>query len=182
MVIDYIREYIKAECDKATLTRELYDNHIVLVAGYGVKLAKILGADSQVIELASYLHDFSVIYDFEHPNDHPIKGAKVIDDLLKQFSYSEQTICQVKDAILAHSKPQNSRQMSAEAICLSNADAMSQLAKPVFWLYYGYTVKNRNYKDCIKIYAKRMEDNWKTMIEPAKEMMAEEYTYLKKLK
>jgi uncharacterized protein len=134
------------------------------------------------VELASYLHDFTTIHDFEHINDHPIKGAKVADDLLRQFNYSDEIIGKVKDAILYHSKPQNAKNISLEAICLSNADAMSLLAKPLFWLYFGYAVKKRNYNDSIQSYVSWMEDNWKSMIEPAKEMMAEEYAFIKKMK
>ncbi len=182
MVTDYIREYVKTECYKETFTRELYDNHIVVVAEFGAKLAKILNADFQVVQLAAYLHDFSSVHNFELLNEHRVKEAKVADELLQQFNYSENIINQVKDTILKHSKPQNKKQLTAEAICLFNADAMSQLAKPLFWLYFGYTIKKRSYKECIEIYTKWMEDNWKNMIEPAREMMMEEYEFIKKLK
>jgi uncharacterized protein len=182
VITDYIREYVKAECSKTTFNRELYENHILVVADYGAKLAKILGADKQAVELASYLHDFAIVHNFEQSNEHHVKGAKVAEDLLIQFKYSDDIINKVRDAILMHLKPQNGKNVSTEAICLSNADAMSQLAKPLFWLYYGYTIKKKNYNDCIHTYIKSMEDNWQAMIEPAKEMMAQEYAAVQKLK
>lgn len=182
MITDYIREYVKEECSITTLTRELYDNHIKVVADYGAKLARLLGADAQVVELASYLHDFSAVHNFEHLNDHGIKGSKLPEDLLKQFKFSDQTISQVKDAIITHSKPPKGKITSDEAICLSNADAMSQIVKPFFWLYFGYTVKKRSYEECIKAYLKWMSNNWMIMIEPAKEMISEEYAFLQNIK
>ncbi len=182
MVTDYIRGYVKEECSRSTLTQELYENHILVTASYGARLARLLGADTQVVELASYLHDLSLVHDFEQPYDHRMKGSIPVDELLKQFKFSEETIDQVKEAILLNTKPLSGKKASIEAICLSNADAMSKLAKPFFWLYYGYNHKKRSYKEGIAVYLKWMEDNWKTMIDPAKEMMTENYEFLKYLK
>lgn len=182
MVTDYIREYVKAECSKTTFNHELYENHIKVVAGYAVRLAEILGADKLVVELASYLHDFAAVHNFEHANDHHIIGAKAAEELLYQFKFSDDIISQVKEALLMHTKPQSKNGASIEAVCLSNAVAMSQLAKPSFWMYYGFTVKKKNYNDCIRKYVKWMEENWQTMIEPAREMMSTEYAALERIK
>lgn len=182
MVTEYIREYVKEECSKTGLTKELYDNHIVVVADYGARLARLLGADAMVVELASYLHDFSAVHNFEHLNDHAINGSKMAEELLRQFKFSDEIVNNVMDAILTHSKPINNKKSSVEAICLSNADAMSQLSKPIFWLYFGYAIKKRSYNECIKVYMKWMEDNWATMIQPARDMMQEEYAFVKTLK
>ncbi len=182
MVTDYIREYVKEECSKSTQTKELYENHILVVAAYGARLARLLGADAQVVELASYLHDFSLIHDFEQPYDHGIKGSMLVDELLKQFKFSDDTIDQVKQAILSSSKPLSGKNVPIEAICLSNADAMSKLAKPFYWLYYGYANKKRTYKEGITVYLKWMDENWKAMVEPAKEMMADNYEFLNNLR
>lgn len=182
VVTDYIREFVKQECSKTTITRELYENHIVLVADYGARLSKLLKADSEVVELASYLHDFSVVYQFEHHYDHAIKSGNMIEGLLSQFKFPDETIRRVNEVIAQYDKATPSKEASNEALCLLNADAMSQLAKPLFWLYYGYTVKNKSYLQGIKSYLKWMDRQWEMMIEPAKEMMAKEYELLKGFK
>jgi uncharacterized protein len=181
VITNYIRELVKEEYSNTTITRELYTNHILVTADYGARLARLLGADARVVELASYLHDFSTVHEYEHSNSHTVKSSKKMDELLRQFKIPEDIISGVIEAVLNHSRPINSKKASVEAICLSNAEAMSQLSKPVFWLYYGYVVKKRTYEECIKVYIKWMEENWKTMIDPAKDMMTEEYAYLKKL-
>ncbi len=182
MVTDYIREYVKQECSKNTMARELYENHIILVSDFGAKLSKLLGADALVVELASYLHDFSSIYQFDHHYDHTIPGVHRIDGLLRQFKFSDETIARVLEVIAQYNKPNPVEGASKEAVCLINADAMSQLSKPLFWLYFGYTVKNKSYNEGITSYLKWMESRWKIMMEPAKEMMAKEYEHLKRFK
>lgn len=180
MVTDYIREFVKQECKKSQLTMDLYENHILLVAEYGERLAKLLGADSLVVELASYLHDFSPVHNFDHKNDHAIKNPKLIQELLTRFKFSDSVIKEVTETIMANSRPINEK-ASIEVICLSNAEAMSQLAKPVFWIFYNDGTGQKPYKECVKSYVDWMEANWKTMISEARDMMAEEYDFLKKL-
>jgi len=180
MVTDYIREFVKQECKKTQLTMDLYENHILLVAEYGERLSKLLGADSLVVELASYLHDFSSVHNFDHKTDHSIKNPKLIQELLSKFKFSESVIKGVTETIMANSRPINGK-ATIEAICLSNAEAMSQLAKPVFWMFFNNSAEQKPYKECVKTYIDWMESNWKTMISEARDMMAEEYAFLKKL-
>ncbi|MCX7772965.1 MAG: HD domain-containing protein [Clostridia bacterium] len=182
MLKDYIREYVKEECSKSEAFRELYENHILIVAKYGVQLADLLGADAEAVELAAYLHDFSAVLDFEHINDHAIKGSKMADTLLRQFNYKEEKIQLVKQAIAHHSKPLKLNEGSLEAVCLSNADAMSQIAKPYFWLYFNFAVKKRSYEDGIKEYRQWMEANWQAMIDEARQIVEKDYEGVKQIK
>lgn len=182
MVTDYIRGFVKQECSKTTLTKELYENHIILVRDYGAKLAKLLDADALIVELASYLLDFSSVYQFDHHYDHTIPGLRGIEELLRQFKFSDETISGVLEVIAQYNKPNPMKGASKEAICVINAEAMSQLARPLFWLYYGYAVKHKSYNEGIASYMQWMESRWEMMIEPAKEMMTKEYELLKRLK
>lgn len=183
MVTDYIREYVKEECNKSFKAKELYENHILVVADYAVRLGRLLGADSLIVELSSYLHDFSTHHNFEHKNNHTLEGSKKIQELLRQFKFSEDVIERVSDTILANSRPYNNKNLSKEAICLFNAEAMSLIAKPVFWIYYSNLLneKKRTYKDNVRVYLEWVDENWKHMIDAARDMMSEEYASLKEL-
>ncbi len=182
MVTDYIREYVKEECNKSLKAKELFENHILVVTDYAVRLGRLLGADSLIVELSSYLHDFSSHHNFEHKNDHTLKGTKEIQDLLRQFKFSDDVIEQVLDTILANSRPYN-KNATKEAICLFNAEAMSLIAKPVFWIYYSNLINEnkRSYKDNVRVYLDWVEDSWKNMIDAARDMMTEDYASLKNL-
>lgn len=182
MVTDYIREFVKQECSKTTLTKELYENHIILVRDYGAKLSQLLGAEALVVELASYLLDFSSVYQFDHHFDHAIPGVQRVEGLLRKFKFADETIEKVLEVIAQYNKPNPMKNASKEAICLINAEAMSQLAKPLFWIYYGYTVKRKTYNEGISSYLQWMESRWELMIPQAREMMAKEYELIKRLK
>ncbi|NMA67001.1 MAG: HD domain-containing protein, partial [Clostridiaceae bacterium] len=161
MVTDYIRGFVKEECSKTQLTRELYENHILVVADYGAKLGRLLEADPLILELSCYLHDFSPLHNFEHKNNHSFKNPKNIEEFLQKFKFSNQIIEQVKDTILANANPIRSKNATKEQICLFNAEAMSLLAKPVFWLYYSNSIaeNKRSHKDNLKVYIDWMEYN-----------------------
>ena len=36
LLADYIREYVKGECGNSAMGRKLYENHLILVAHYGI--------------------------------------------------------------------------------------------------------------------------------------------------
>lgn len=182
MVTDYLRGYVREECNKSLVTKELFNNHIRLVAEYGIKLAKFYNADIQIVELSSYLHDFTVIHNFEHPHEHAIKGSGIADSLLKQFKYSDDIISRVNSTIASHIKHKGGDFDSNEALCLYNADIMSQLSKPLYWIYYSHTVKGRDYEEGIKTYLSWVEGKWQTMTEYAQKMMQQEYALIKALK
>ncbi|MCX7711551.1 MAG: HD domain-containing protein, partial [Clostridia bacterium] len=76
MVTKRIRAYVEEECRKATSGLDmLFEEHILVVANYAELLAERFNADKEVVELAAYLHDFSVIVDPETANEHHIAGA-----------------------------------------------------------------------------------------------------------
>ncbi|NLM75620.1 MAG: HD domain-containing protein [Clostridiaceae bacterium] len=183
MVTDYIRGFVKEECNKNQLTRELYDNHILVVVDYGARLGRLLEADPLVLELACYLHDFSPHHNFEHKNSHNFKSSKSIEDLLSKFKFPKQIIEQVCETISANANPARIKNATKEQICLFNAEAMSLLAKPVFWLYYSNSIRENKmtHKDNLKVYIDWIEYNWNNMISEARDMMAEEYSFVQKL-
>ena len=183
MVTDYIRGYVREECSKTQLTRELYENHILVVVDYGTKLGRLLEADPLVIELAFYLHDFSPLHNFERKYSHNFKSSKSIEELLSKFKFPKNIIENICETISANASPVRRKNATKEQICLFNAEAMSLLAKPAFWLYYSNSIRENkmSYKDNLKTYIDWIEENWNNMIDEARDMMAEEYEFAKQL-
>lgn len=173
LLANYIGEYVKGECQNSPLGKSLYENHFILVARYGLKLARKTGADPEIVELASYLHDFSVVLNIDTLQDHEIRGMEIAENLLTQFHYPKDKIEKVKICILNHSSPRRPNAASAEEVCVSNADLMSQIAKPDYWLQFYSSVINR-FDGRIR-FSNLINDNWPLLVDPAKEMMREQY-------
>ena len=55
-------------------------------------MAKKLNADIGVVEIASLLHDYASIINYDYYEDRPIHGANVAEKLPKQFNYPQNKI------------------------------------------------------------------------------------------
>ena len=66
MIVEDMRGLVLEACgDPANLLSPgFFHDHVLVVAAYAAALAPRLGADTEVVELASYLHDLSAVRDF----------------------------------------------------------------------------------------------------------------------
>lgn len=178
LLADYIREYVKGECSNSSLGREFYENHLLLVAHYGLKLAVETGADPEIVELAAYLHDFSFVMDGKNMNQHEAKGVAIADKLLKQFNYPPDKLEKVKRCILNHSSLTQAGDASPEEACLANAEIMSLIAKPDYWIKLA-SRSNQAYS--ANWYYEQISKNWPLLMGSARVMMEDKFNELKRM-
>jgi len=183
MITDVVREYVLKECgnSKNAFGAAFFDQHLLVVREYSGELAKVLNADAEIVELAAYLHDLAAIQDFAALPRHPVAGAEIARRVLEENGYPAERIDRVARCVMSHS---SSVQMGAglpEEVCLSNADAMSQITKPIYWLYYVFRVRQFEFSEGLDWLRRRVESNWAALIRPARDMIAKEYRRTKTL-
>lgn len=180
MIVDEIRALVIAACDEPAnaLTPAFYEEHVRVVGCYAALLAARLGADAEVVELAALLHDYAAVLDLSTLPDHPAAGARLARTLLVDRQYPEARAELVADAILRHSQPIAVGGASAEAVCLSNADAMAQIAMPVYWLFFAFRVRGLDYETGKRWYAERVRQNWEALIPEARTLLADRHAHV----
>lgn len=176
MLADYIREYVKGECSNSSLGREFYENHLILVAHYGLQLAMETGADPEIVELAAYLHDFSFVIDHTDFKQHEAKGMAIAEKLLKQFNYPQDKLEKVKLCILNHSSLTMAGEVSPEEACIANADVMSLIARPDYWINLSHLTSQ--VEDNSKWYYEQITKSWPLMMPSAKAIVEDRYREL----
>lgn len=182
MISETIKYYVRRECIKPgnVFGSSFFDQHLQVVACYGRNLANILSADTEVVEISAYLHDISAIQDIKTLANHRIISAEIAGEILLEKKYPNEKIEIVKSAIISHVTPVPIGDGSLEAVCISNADAMAQIVKPSYWLYYAYAIRKLNFSDGREWFLQRLENNWNALIEPAKYFIEREYNQVKK--
>lgn len=183
MIIDILKKYIAGECKKTgnALGPSFFDHHILKVVEYSKLLADSLAADSEVVEIAAYLHDIAAVQNIKALPEHHILSAVIAGNMLHGYNFSNERIERVVQAIKKHVNPVQVGEASLEDVCLSNADAMSQIAEPVYWLYFAYSVRRLSFEQGKEWYQKRIENNWKALIPQAKEIIEKEYHYTRRI-
>jgi len=175
-VVDAAREYILGECrsSRNAFGPAFFGEHLLIVREYALRLAAILDADAEIVELAAYLHDMAAIADISVIPKHHILGAGLARSFLQEHKYPSERIERVAQCVASHSAPVQMGKGSPEEVCVSNADAMSQIARPVYWLYYVFRVRQFEFEAARTWYRQRVDSNWNQLIQPARDMIEKE--------
>jgi uncharacterized protein len=84
--------------------------------------------------------------------------------VLSRLGYPRDRIAVVADAMLNHGRPLGAGEGTPEAVCLSNADAMAQIARPPVWLFFALKIRNPGYVEGTHWYAEKVRQNWSALI------------------
>jgi len=130
------------ECQRESnlLGAAFLEEHILVVADYGKRMARLLDADSEIVEIAAYLHDISAVQDIATLPVHAVASSEIAVTRLAELNCPSESIERVRQCVLAHKSPLRIGEGSLEEVCLSNADAISQVVKLPYWLYFAFVV------------------------------------------
>jgi len=177
MIVEAMKEHVAEACKsgKNAFGPAFLEEHLSVVVEYARKLGETLGADLEIIELAAWLHDLSAVQDFAALPRHPALSADIARKLLQEKDYPPERIERVAKCIASHSAPVQIGGGLLEEVCLSNADAMSQIVKPAYWLYYVFRVRQFGFAEGRDWLRQRVEINWAALIPPARALIEEQY-------
>jgi len=176
MVKNY-RELIQQKCNEPAnrFGPAFYERHILLVERFALQLAASLGADRDILLAAVYLHDLAAVLDFSCLAAHAERGAELAGEILERDGNGRDWIEAVQAAIRTHSAPLGLGEGTPEQICLSNADGLAQLADPVYWLYYIFSVRGFDHASGRKWYSERVNSVWGKLVPQARELAVPYY-------
>jgi uncharacterized protein len=183
MITEDIKKLVECECSnvKNALGSSFFKQHILIVKEFACTLAEILGADREIVEISSYLHDISAVMDINTLSRHPDLSAETAELILKDKSYDPKKIKEVRTVIKSHSVPVKIGKGTLEEVCVSNADAISQIASPTSWLFFAFSVRKMGYEQRIEWYVNKIGMNMDTLIKQARDLAGDKYCLAKSL-
>jgi HD superfamily phosphodiesterase len=176
LVVD-IRELVRRACQRNenVFGPAFFDQHLAVVAECAASLAERLSADAEVVELAAYLHDLSAVCDPTTLPDHPRLSADLATQILLEHGYPQGRASDVARAIASHSEPLPMASASPEEVCVSNADAVARILRPAYWMYIAFGIRKYGFEEGRQWLRPLLERQWGRLIEPAKELVGEQY-------
>jgi uncharacterized protein len=123
-IVGKIREFVEGECKKPSANYPTaYKYHFIQTHQHAKRLAEMLNADVEVVEIAAWIHDIgSILY---RRADHHITGAEIADKKLRELKYPEEKIILVKKCILNHRGSIDNPRESIEEQIIAEADAIT---------------------------------------------------------
>ena len=176
-MLEQIKSLIRDVCIHGTGPFDIifFDKHICVMAQIADTLAQAYQADREIVTLAAYLHDISAIEDYASVARHHILGGERAEEILAAHGYPADKTDAVRKCIFSHSAPVAKGQGTLEEVCISNADAASQILMPGYWLHYAFAVKQMDYKSGLNWYTEKIDSHWNSMAEEARAIVTEAY-------
>jgi len=183
MTIEAIRESVFRECrsGRNAFGPAFFEEHLSVVVEYAKRLGETLGADPEIVELAGWLHDLAAIRDVAALPRHPILSAEMAHRLLQEHGYPPERIERVAKCIASHSVPVQVGHGLPEEVCVSNADAMALIVKPVYWFYFVFRVRQLGFTEGRDWLRQRVESNWAALIPAARVITEQQYHQVREL-
>lgn len=177
MLVNKMRDLIENVCceGKGPFDILFFEKHICVMAGIADTLAITLGADREIVAISAYLHDIAAVEDYASVARHHILGGERAAEILSAHGYPFDKIDAVRQCILTHSAPLQLHQSTVEEVCISNADAVSQVLMPGYWMHYAFSVKQFSYKQGLDWYREKIESHYTGMVPEAKAIAEEAY-------
>ena len=148
--------------------------HLTTVVKYVKILAEKLKIDSEIIEVAAWLHDISKIKGDK--SKHHVTGVKYAEEILKELNYSEEKIEKVKHCILTHSSDERYEPESIEAKILASADAIAFFDDIFTTAYRVYGVYGNSFEEGKKRFTHKYHAGLKKLLPEAKELIEKRIT------
>ncbi|HSM57601.1 MAG TPA: HD domain-containing protein [Candidatus Sulfomarinibacteraceae bacterium] len=131
--------------------------HVRAVRTLALKLARMMGADEEVVEAAAWLHDVRKVAGEEHPEE----GAEFARRFLAQTNFPPHKIERVAQAIAAHKGLWREEPLqSVEAQVLWDADKLSKLGLTAAFHWTGMSFANGNPLSTEDLIAMARDTDW----------------------
>jgi hypothetical protein len=178
-----IRELVRAECARPTnaFGPAFFEQHVLVVLAHARALARRLGADPEVVELAAHLHDLAAVRDVACVPTHHLEGAAAARGILQAQGWRSPVVDAVCRAIETHSAPVERGAGSLEEVCVSNADVMAHLSRPAYWFFYLHRVRGLDQREALAWWRGRAERAWGALAPEARAMVAADHAIVVRL-
>ncbi|MFA5076478.1 MAG: HD domain-containing protein [Patescibacteria group bacterium] len=169
-----VRDLVRREAES-----EDWKYHIAPVASYARKLAKVLGANQDLAELAALLHDIGRIRFSDDEANHHLTGIPEAEKILKNFKFSSAVIEEVKHCVASHRSSRGERPKTVTAKIIANADGLAHF--DILPLFFYWRSKKQSFDEALIWVERKLAKSWhkKLTLPQAKKMVKDKYQRLK---
>lgn len=175
-ILEYLQREVYTRCEKPEnrFGMGCY-YHIEAVVKNAGLLAQPYGADREIVMIAAWLHDIASITDYDLYPQHHIHGAEMARQILSQLSYDESGIRIVQDCIRNHRGSVSTQRLSAEEICVADADAVSHFDGLPSLLYLAFVERGMNLADGVQFVREKLERSYHKLSPAGRDFYQEKY-------
>jgi uncharacterized protein len=156
-----------------------WQEHISLVVKNSLKLASEFGANREIVELGSLLHDIALVSCIGSKADHHEQGAKIAVELLEKYGYPKNKIEKVRKCVLNHRSSHNCT--SIEETCVADADILAHFDNLPMVFQVAFVLKKLNLKEARKAVKYSLEKDFNDLSSKTKQITQARYDNILKV-
>lgn len=131
--------------------------HVTTVVKLAVKLARLTGADVEVVEAAAWLHDICK----EKKDDHSREGARFARNFLRETDFPKNKIKRVAQAIEDHMGLWREEPLTnLESMVLWDADKLAKIGLTAAFHWTGWALAGSKLRDMDNLIARARSADW----------------------
>jgi len=173
VLTEEIAKIVERACRESTncFGYGVWTHHILQVVKYAKLMARKLGADEEIVEIAALLHDYASVKDCSLVEDHHIRGAELAEEILRKYNCPTDRIEQVKLCILSHRGSKKMEKSTKESVCVADADSMAHFNYISSLFYLAFSIHRMNIDEANDWVMHKLERSWNKLSSEAKEMI-----------
>lgn len=175
-IVEQIKEFVKQECfdENSKYGADVFESHFVPMVSYAKRLATIVDADSEIVEIAAWLHDIGSI--MHGRKDHHLTGATIADNKLSELGYPRERIEHIKDCIRHHRGSQSYTLNTIEEKVVADADTVSNYDNIAGLFEKAFIYKHLSREQAQKAIRDKIIRKWnKLQLEESRNMVREHH-------
>ncbi|MBN2052518.1 HD domain-containing protein [Candidatus Woesearchaeota archaeon] len=150
-----------------------FSHHIVPVVKYAKELAKLTGADEEIVEISAWLHDIGRLKG--DPEIHEKIGAEYAEKYLKELGCPAEKIAKIKYCILMHRGSSQGKRETLEAQCVASADAMAHFDFINGLFFVALVVKKKDLDSAKEWVKSKLQRSWNKLMPEAQKIIKPKY-------
>lgn len=181
--IELIEKEVKNKIEEYKITSEdhydFWSEHIRYVYEESIRLAKIYGADVEIVSLGALLHDIALICRVGDRKDHHINGKMLANEILDKHLYSEDKKEKVLGCVYNHRSSKNATNI--EELCVADADILAHFRNIPMLFNSAFNISNISLNEVRQWMKKAFEKDYNDLSDKTKEIFKDEYKQILKV-
>lgn len=149
--------------------------HIQAVVKNAGLLAKQYHANQEVVLIAAWLHDIASVTDYEMYEEHHLYSAEIAKELLTEWNYDLDKMELVCQCIRNHRGSVQKERITAEELCVADADAISHFDNVPSLLYLAYVKRNMDIESGREFVKNKLDRSFAKLSVGSKEIYRDKY-------
>lgn len=182
-LVNKVKEYVMNKCDEYKKSSndhyDFWNEHVKYVYLESISLAKLYGANIEIVSLGALLHDIALIEKVGDRQEHHVNGKILSNKILENFDCANDIKERVLGCVYNHRSSKNATNI--EETCVADADILAHFDNIPMLFNSAFNRNNLSLNEVREWLLEQLEKDYNDLSDRTKENFKEKYNLIKEL-